>query len=165
MGTVISGFAGIGKTHYVGENPKKAIDLESSNYKWVYHNADDVNLGEARKGIVEKDLNPEWPKNYIEAIKGNLDKYDYVFICQDFDVRNMLKAEGVEYYVAFPNIRDKQCYLDRYKRRGNAENFINLFDAKYEDFVADLMLKEKNQIRLHRYEYLSDALKRFEKNK
>ena len=65
---IISGFAGIGKTTFC-KKFKNSIDLESSDFHWIYEE-DALNMDkEKRKGTTKKMLNPEWPENYVKAIQ------------------------------------------------------------------------------------------------
>lgn len=155
---IISGFAGIGKTTFTSMHSDIAIDLESSNFKWIFDESiKDINV-EERKGLTEKVPNPEWPMNYIKAIKEASKKYAYVFICMDADIREILRQENIRYFVAFPMLECKDEYIGRYRERNNGENFIRLLEAKYDTWVSDLIETEPNQIRLTKGQYISDKL-------
>ena len=68
-GIIISGFAGIGKTTISKKYKNRIIDLESSDFKWVYGDETTANMSkESRKGVQNRVLIPEWPRNYMEAI-------------------------------------------------------------------------------------------------
>lgn len=151
---IISGFAGIGKTYFAKNNPDISIDLESSNFKWIFDGSIENVDTEGRKGLTNKTFNPEWPLNYIQAIKDANAKYDFVFISMDKDVREILKNENFRYFVAFPILECKEEYILRYKERKNGENFINLLETKYDEWINDLILSEPNQIRLHQGEFI-----------
>lgn len=77
-GIVIVGFAGIGKTTLV-KKYKNVIDIESSPYKWNYSEVANSNL-EKLKGMENRKINSNFPKNYIEAIKKAKTKYDIVLV-------------------------------------------------------------------------------------
>lgn len=62
---IIRGYPGVGKT-YVGKKYNNIVDLESSDYKWIYDDRVKNMEKELRKSTTYKKLNPKWPSNYIE---------------------------------------------------------------------------------------------------
>lgn len=153
---IISGFAGIGKSTMAKNHPDKVIDLESSNFKWAFdESVKDMDV-EERKGVSNKTLHPDWPNNYIQAIKENSQKYDFVFISMDMDVRNILDSENIRYFVAYPSLDCKDDYIARYRARNNNEAFVKLLESNFDNWVSALMNSSGSQIRLHKGEYISD---------
>ena len=63
---VICAFPGIGKTTLIS-NDNHYVDLESSDYKWLDSNGEQGLAKEQSKGKL-KQVNPDFPANYIEAI-------------------------------------------------------------------------------------------------
>ena len=155
---IISGFAGIGKTTFAKTHPDNAIDLESSDYKWIFDDSIKGMGVEERKGQTQKIPNPEYPGNYIKAIKEANESYDFVFICMDADVRRMLEAENISYAVAYPTKECKGEYIKRYEDRNNNPNFVKLLKDQFDGWVEALYEFKGTQIQLHPGEYLSDKL-------
>ena len=161
MRIIISGFAGIGKTTLQKKFPN-VIDLESSDYKWVYDDSNTESLDkEQRKGVTNRKQNPLWPINYVEEIIKKSLEYDIVLISQDLDMRNALKDSGAKYYVCFPKKECKDDFIKRYKDRGNNERFISLVSENFEKWIDALMI-EDNKLIMEPGEYLEDTLVRYQ---
>ena len=134
---IISAFAGSGKS-YATKQLENAIDLESSDYQWVYEDdvTDDV---EARKGIDNRKKNPNFIKDYVDAIEKVKDAYDQVFIAAQPAVLEELVNRNIPFAVAYPTKDSKDTYIQRYIDRGNNEQFVNLMDTNFYNFVDDMM--------------------------
>lgn len=157
---IISAFAGVGKTSLVKKYPN-IIDLESSDYKWIYYNKKIKSMNkEKRKGITKRTLNPAWPTNYLEEIKKQTLKYDLVLISQSKDIRNCLQKNKIKFYVFFPSKECKEEYIKRYIARGNNECFIKKINDNYDRWINDLE-KEENKIILHSNENLEQILLKY----
>ncbi len=141
---VVSAFPGTGKS-YIFKHPNglKVLDSDSSNFSWK------------EKGV----RNPDFPKNYINHIKDNLDKCDIVMVSSHKDVRNGLVDAGIEFTLAFPTKDCKEEYLKRYKERGNEQSFIDMMDANWEKFISECCLQGNcKKVRLSQGQYLKDVL-------
>lgn len=134
---IISAFAGSGKS-YATKQLENAIDLESSDYQWIYEDdvTDDV---EARKGIDNRKKNPNFIKDYVDAIERVKDEYDQVFIAAQPAVLEELVNRNIPFAVAYPTKDSKDTYIQRYIDRGNNEQFVNLMDTNFYNFVDDMM--------------------------
>lgn len=134
---IISAFAGSGKS-YATKQLENAIDLESSDYQWIYEDdvIDDV---EARKGIDNRKKNPNFIKDYVDAIERVKDEYDQVFIAAQPAVLEELVNRNIPFAVAYPTKDSKDTYIQRYIDRGNNEQFVNLMDTNFYNFVDDMM--------------------------
>lgn len=85
---IISGFAGIGKTT-LQQNYANVIDLESSDFKWIYSNQNIQNMDkEQRKAVSNRVQIPSWPLNYVKEIIERSKECGIVLISQDDDVRD-----------------------------------------------------------------------------
>lgn len=76
--TVISAFAGVGKTTLSQKYPELVCDLESSDFQWIYDDIKEIKLipKEERKGIIYKKLNPKWPmKRSMKIVKNTRIRY------------------------------------------------------------------------------------------
>ena len=144
---VISAFPGVGKSYYQQHTDLKVLDSDSSGYSWVVN-----------KGVKER--NPDFPRNYIEHIKENLDKVDIILVSSHKEVRHALVRAGVHYVIVYPSVSLKREYLNRYQLRGNDENFVEMMKKNYTSFINEIEKEEGySKIRLHDDEaYLSDIM-------
>ena len=115
---IVCGFAGIGKSYYA-KRTKGAVDLESTPF------------------------NKNWDLYSNVAIHMQDNGYLPLVSCHK-ELRNELKKKGANYIVVLPKIEDKEKYLERYKKRGNNEIFLKLFEEKWEEFIIEIMLDEDN---------------------
>jgi len=159
-GIIISGFAGIGKTTIAEKYNSKIIDLESSDFKWVYGDESTANMSkESRKGVSNRRLNPEWPQNYMNAILEAREQFDIVLISQGTDIRDLLTENNIEFLLSFPSEDCKQEYLHRYISRGNQQSFVQLIEQNFEKWVQDLMQCSQKKLIINPGQHLEDVLK------
>lgn len=147
---IVSAFPGMGKTYFFNDNENISIDSDSSNFSWVKD--EDGNNTDVR--------NPDFPSNYIEHIKDNIGRYQYIFVSSHKEIRDALTKEGIAFTLIYPKRERKTEFLERYANRGNDEKFISLFDNKW-DFFIDSCEIEKNNKYCTLIEYdknLSDVL-------
>jgi hypothetical protein len=123
---IISAFPGTGKTTYHQKHQETTLDSDSSNFSWVIDNEGN------------KIRNPEFPKNYINHIKENIGKYEFIFVSSHKEVRDALLNECIFFYLVYPNSRRKDEFIERYKNRGNDEKFINLVSEKWDEWMREL---------------------------
>ena len=97
---IVSAMPSLGKSTYSEKslaNPNstiKAIDLESSDYKWNIENG-------------EKVLNPDFPNNYIESIlliPEISPEVNVVFVACHSEVRLLLDEIGLDYTIIVPSL-------------------------------------------------------------
>jgi len=87
MTLVVSGFPGVGKTHYfLTESSHTIVDSDSSSYSWL------------RPGV----RNPGFPRNYIDQIKSLLGKCDVILVSSHKDVRDALVDQGILFTLVYP---------------------------------------------------------------
>lgn len=144
MTKIISGFPGIGKSYLFNSQPNlKVLDSDSSKFSWE------------SKGV----RNKAFPNNYIQHIKSNMGVADIILVSSHTVVRQALKDEEIEYTVIYPSISLKEEYLDRYKKRGNNDQFIKMIDTNWEVFINEIEDDEfPNKIELKKGKFLKDIL-------
>jgi adenylate kinase family enzyme len=125
--TVISGFPGIGKTYLSGQSAGcyGIVDSDSSRYSWKVPN---------------KERNPEFPHNYIEAIKGWFwnEYIKVVLVSSHKEVRDALVDNMIWFTLVYPHRLLKYEYLERFEKRGNNPYFVQLLDENWDNWIDEL---------------------------
>lgn len=142
MTKIISGFPGIGKSYLTQTSDLVVSDSDSSKFDKQY-----------------------FPENYIDHISlitkaGN---YDYVLVSSHKEVRELL-AKDHKYFLVYPDASLKEEYMERYRRRGSPQPFLDLMDKNFENFVAeckDFQHPNVTHVVLQKDETLKDVLSKF----
>ena len=131
---IISAFPGTGKTYYHKNHPDTTLDSDSSQFSWLYDKDGNKLYDDDNKPI----RNPWFPSNYIEHIKSNIGKYEYIFVSSHKEVREALVDNCLLFYLIYPDYNDKEIYIERYKQRGSPERFIDLVRNNWEEWIIEL---------------------------
>lgn len=128
--TIVAGFPGVGKSYIATRFPRAVRDLESSDYHWVVDEEGN------------KIENPEWPKNYIETIAA-LDRsgmYMNVMVSSHKMIREEMAKAGIKYTNVYPENTPemKKLIIERYRSRGSSLEFIELLDAHWDEYIAEM---------------------------
>lgn len=134
-GKIISVFAGLGKTT-VGNIFSNAFDLQSSTYRCDYTNIheDDYENMKCAEGRVS---NPDWPENYLAAIKEAKEKYDIVLVPSNIDIREMLIKNNIDFVFVLPSLDARDMLIKRYQFRGNNEDMIKNAMLDFDNWSRD----------------------------
>lgn len=128
---VVSAFPACGKSYKVkvyNNKPYSMLDSDSSKFSWI----------KDENGNNTKVRNLEFPNNYIEYIKSNIGKVDVIFVSSHKEVRQALRDNDIKYFIVYPTVDMKEEFLKRMKDRGNTEEFIKMFENKFEEFVKEI---------------------------
>lgn len=154
--TIISGFPGIGKTsarHVASGLHVVILDMESTPYAWVY---DYFDLDEPRK------RNPNFPKNYVDALELFVKKgdYTYILISSHEEVRSELRKRGIKYLIVAPKntAEMKNEYCKRYLRRGSDIGLISKIYREWDEMFESIKADPSLCVWLDSGEYLADVL-------
>ena len=153
MGIFIYAFTATGKST-LARRYSNVIDMESTLYKYL----DSKGENELLKGTTRK-INPSWPNNYFKALEDVKDKYDYILISDEI-CNSFLAERHYEYWWVYPARNLKQEYFRRCKERGNTDEFINLYDKNWDEWIDSCendSLASKH-IELKSNQYLQDVL-------
>lgn len=123
---IISGFPGIGKTEFYKKHSDTCLDSDSSNFSW---SIDEVNV---------KIRNPNFPQNYIDHLKENIGKYEWILVSSHKEVRDALLDNCIFFYLVYPSNSLKYVYLERYKNRGDNGTFIKLISDNWDNWINEI---------------------------
>lgn len=160
---IIAAFPACGKTYYFDnrEEDNLVLDSDSSQFSWLYETEKDEN-GNPLRGV-KKVRNPEFPKNYIEYIKENIGKVDYIFVSTHEVVREALNKANIDFTLVFPEQSLKAEWIGRCFLRGSGEKFCQLIADQWDEWMRQMeeecVVNKRNSYRLRHGEYLSDAMK------
>lgn len=145
---IISAFPACGKTYFAEKNKKDSIDIDSSLFHWIFK---EDNL---------KTRNPNFPQNYINHIKEQLEKYRFIFISSHHEVRRALKENNLQYTLIYPDKSLRETWIERFQKRGNDNQFICFMKDNWDSFIFEIEEEEfPKKIKLKENQYISDVLK------
>lgn len=133
-GTIISGFAGIGKTT-AALKYDNIIDLESSKFFFKLPDNLTIEEYEKLKGDNLRQSNPNGLSDYVNAIIQAKKKYDYVLIAMLPAVIQELNNRNIDVQIVLPDIGDKIHYKRKYNDRSNHQNWIDNMLKNWENYV------------------------------
>lgn len=136
---IVSAFPGVGKSTYHRKHPETTLDSDSSKFSWVIDEHGN------------KTRNPSFPQNYIDHIKQNIGKYKYIFVSSHKEVRDALLDNCLYFYLVYPGDNRKEEFIQRYRDRGNDENFIKLVDSKWDEWMSEFYWMDRGCEKLYCY--------------
>ena len=127
---IISAFPGCGKSYFHNNRTEyTTLDSDSSHFSWV----------KDENGNNTKERNPEFPINYINHIEENIGKVDVIFVSTHKEVRDALDERGIEYYIVKPEKDMKEDFINRYRKRGSSDSFIELLNRNWDNWLDELV--------------------------
>lgn len=171
MKTIIfSVFPACGKTWLYKNQEKfnlKILDSDSSEFSWIkiidkdYESKNCNNPDYTPRYIKER--NPDFPNNYINHIKENIGKYDYIFVSSHDVVRDALDREEINFVIVYPSIDLKFEWVGRcFAREQNGESGCNtkIMNDNYNKWIKECVSVAKTHpnVVLGHNDYLSDYL-------
>lgn len=130
---MVSAFPGLGKTYAVQNSNLSLIDSDSSNFSWIYDN--NGNKTDVR--------NPEFPQNYIDYIKKNVESLpedSVIFVSSHENVKKAMDDAGIEFISVYPKKNCKLNYIETLKQRVtglNDDKFISLIESNWDKWIPD----------------------------
>lgn len=132
---IYSVFPGLGKSYTARVTMAgKAIDAESSKFQWLDYESHNE---EKNKGKL-KNKSPEWPENYVDFITGQNTEDKVVLISAQPEILNALGERGIPFKTITPDVSTKERIMDRYKTRGNNNEFIHTMETSFERSIDEM---------------------------
>lgn len=129
-------WCGTGKTYVCDKTNVKACEIEYWKYK--------------DNGL---------QKEYLQDIKSQIGKVDYIFISTDPDGLKLLNEEGYDITLVYPENELRNEYLDRYIDRDSPYDFIGTFMKHWHIWLDELKQQDYcNHVVLKSGEYLRDTI-------
>lgn len=126
------------------------LDSDSSLYSWLETSDNE-----------EKKRNPDFPNNYIQHIKENIGKVDYIFVSSHSVVRQALADANIKFTLVVPDKKLLNDWVVKMYNRGNDDNFINTQIDNWDKWLNEID-EEKGTysklIKLTKNEYLADVI-------
>lgn len=140
---VIAGFPGVGKTWLLENSTTPVSDSDSSRFSWE------------SPGV----RHPEWPRNYVEHVRGQMPVSSYVLVSTHKEVREALLQAEIPFTLVYPGLTMKEEYLQRYWDRGSTGGFVKLLEQNYESWIRELLDQQGcDHVILGPGQYLGDVL-------
>ena len=153
---IVAGFSGIGKSYFASLHPDIAIDFVCMPFKYFLD--PEAHYDESSKADPNLDWNPEWPFNYVKALREQPSN-KIILIPSDWRVLDLLEKENTPYYLCYPVKRAKKVYRERYIKRGNSQEFLSVFIGDWKSFMDGLREDTYGRhIVLKPKQYLNDVL-------
>ena len=153
---IVVGYPGVGKT-YLGKTFSDVVDIDSSDYHWIYDNPEVARDLEKRKDCMEKSLNDSWPYNYIEAISDlyHQDEFSYILVVFKTEILSLLSDCQLPFTIVAPKRELKEEYRKRYVERKNTDRYISRMLSEW-DRDMEYIENFSNVYYLDSCEHLSD---------
>lgn len=146
---VISAFPCCGKSYIYNKfkNKYKILDSDSSNFSWITVN-----------GV--RTRNPDFPHNYIQHIKENIGKVDYIFVSSHLEVRQALDEEDIPFMTFYPHPDMLNEWIGRMYQRGDNKYFIDFQINNWNNFTNNIVNEPYGYqlIRLKNNQYITDYI-------
>ena len=112
---VICGYPGIGKSWLYRNSELNVLDSDSSKFSWIY-----------KDGEKTTERNPHFIDDYIGHIKANLIDADIICVSTHLEVRQALEKEHINFVTVYPDINEKDAFLQRYKKEEVQRNSLRI---------------------------------------
>ncbi len=149
-------FSGLGKT-YVGNKYKNICDLQSSPYRYDYSSVNKEDF-EKLKCSIKRIPNPNWPANYIKALKEAINQFDLVLVPAIEVIETILMENDIEFMYVLPSFDYREILLERFKKRGNNDELINVVMKRFDSWSREQKDYPYPIFVLEKEKYLEDLL-------
>ena len=113
------------------------------------------------KGVVDLESTP-FKKNWqiYADVAEHMHKQGYtVMVSSHKEMRDELLSRGVDFISVIPKKENKDLYIERYRERGNTEEFIKLLDENFNYWIDEILEDERLVVcELNGDEFISDLI-------
>ena len=161
---IIAAFSAAGKSYFCNQNKNSAIDFVCMPFKYTnfFELSKGIEEGESIKCAYELELRCGWETGYCEAIQA-MEKANpelYIVIPPVNKVLELLKAAGIRYTIIYPKEELLEEYIERCRKRGNTEDFIDIVKDCWDFWIKSAKNDEwADKIELSSGQYMSDVIK------
>ena len=161
---IIAAFSAAGKSCFCNQNKSRAIDFVCMPFKYTnfFELSKGIEEGESIKCAYELELRCGWETGYCEAIQA-MEKANpelYIVIPPVNKVLELLKAAGIRYTIIYPKEELLEEYIERCRKRGNTEDFIDIVKDCWDFWIKSAKTDEwADKIELSSGQYMSDVIK------
>ena len=166
---LVLAYPGSGKTE-LERQYEDVVDFEHQDFRYVYDESIRHLPLELRKGSADlrKDK-PEWPENFLTNALSEKKKKKIVvspFVRTVYEAYNSDyfkdKAKDVKTILVCPRLDQFEDYIERFKKRGNSDNFIARRKSEIAAVIEIFENAENCQkIVLESGQYLAESLKKY----
>ena len=144
---IIAAFPGTGMSYFVASlgRASGAIDLDTNEYTQGYDEAGKI-------------VNKDFPNNYLSSIEELIGKTEILFIGCQPEILNLLRKEGIDATLVYPERQLKDEYVTRFNARGSSEGFNNLIYGNWDRFLDYLEAQNNERFVLRQGQYISDVI-------
>lgn len=162
---IISAFPACGKTYAFEKLNQKGytiLDSDSSKFSWTEREYTEdelqkikeeweskpymLRIGEGYIDLIRhnkiKVRNPEFPNNYIQHIKENIGKVDYIFVSSHKEVRDALNSNNIFFTLIYPDRSMKAEWIGRCFLRGSGEKFCQMLADNWDKWIDEMKSTE-----------------------
>ena len=153
----------LGKT-YLSNTDSRFIDLDGMKAKYKYGIIDEIDF-EKNKLNRGKVIHQDSLEYALDILKKEILNDKIVLLSFNKQLLEYLWDNNIDYFLVYPNINSRDEYVNRMKKRGNNEKFIeamtnvkdwNLFYSRNKNVT-----KPSYKIQLDEGQYLSDIKNKF----
>lgn len=177
---IVAAFPCCGKS-YMQMTNSNILYNKSGTFRWTLRHYTEEELDEMRKiwdnvpHLLSTDVyinklrrqkfnlkNLDFPNNYIQNIKDNLNTYDYIFVSTHEWITNLLDDNNLDYTLVYPKMKCKCEWLGRIYVQDTSSSLINIINKNWDVLIhkLDKLSETHNSIRLDYGQYLSDVINR-----
>ena len=153
----------VGKT-YLSKTDSRFIDLDGMKAKYKYGIIDEIDF-EKNKLNRGKVIHQDSLEYALNILKKEIQNDKIVLLSFNKELLAYLWDNNIDYFLVYPNINSREEYINRMKKRGNNEKFIeamtNVKDWNFFYSRNKNDTKPTYKIELNEGQYLSDIKNKF----